>query len=215
MAIKRTTIYWAAVATIVLVAVAAASAGPIMSRVEQPEYQVESSEGAIEIRRYGPMIAAEAAVEGDRKSAISEGFRIIAAYIFGANNAQAKIEMTAPVQQQRPQEIAMTAPVTQQANGDTWSVRFIMPKRWSMQSLPKPNDDRVRLIEVPAKRVVVIRFSGAADESLIREKADQARDYMKLKKLVANGEPVLAFYNPPWTLPFLRRNEIMFEIPAS
>ena len=215
MANKRAKLYWGIAAIVVVVAIAASSAGPIMSRVEQPEYQVESSEGSIEIRRYSPLIAAEAAVEGERKSAISEGFRIIAAYIFGANNAQTKIEMTAPVQQQRPQEIAMTAPVIQQANGDTWSVRFIMPKRCSMQSLPKPNDDRVRLIEVPAKRMVIITFSGTADEPLIREKAEKARDYMKLRKLVAIGEPVLAFYNPPWTLPFLRRNEIMFEISPS
>lgn len=215
MASKRAKIYWAISAVVVLLVIAAASAGPIMSRVEQPEYQVESSDGPIEIRRYGPMIAAEAAVKGDRKSAISEGFRIIAAYIFGANNEQTKIEMTAPVQQKRPQEIAMTPPVTQQADGDTWSVRFIMPRRWNMQSLPKPNDERVRLIEVPAKRMVVIEFSGTADEALIREKIGEARDYLKLKKLVAIGEPVLAFYNPPWTLPFLRRNEIMFEIPAS
>jgi len=215
MASNRAKIYWAISALVVLLIIAAASAGPIMSRVEQPEYKVESSEGPIEIRRYGPMIAAEAAVKGDRKFAIGEGFRIIAAYIFGANNAQAKIEMTAPVQQQRPHEIAMTAPVTQQADGNTWSVRFIMPRNWSMQSLPKPNDDRVRLIEVPAKRMVVIQFAGTADEPLIREKTDEAREYLKLKKLPTIGEPVLAFYNPPWTLPFLRRNEIMFEIPAN
>lgn len=214
MASKRKKIYWAIAAIAVVVAIAAASAGPFISRVEQPDYQIESSEGAIEVRHYGPMIAAEATVKGDRKSAIGEGFRIIAAYIFGANNGQAKIEMTAPVQQQRPQEIAMTAPVTQQGDGDTWSIRFIMPRSWTMPSLPKPNDERIRLMEIQAKRMVVIRFSGTADEQTIREKTDEAKDYLRSKKLAIVDGPILAFYNPPWTLPFLRRNEIMFEVPS-
>jgi hypothetical protein len=158
MSQKRATIYWVAAGIVSVIIIGGIAAGPIMSRVEQPEYKVTTSGGSIEIRSYGPMIAAEADVQGERKAAIQEGFRLIAAYIFGANTPNAKIAMTAPVQQQS-QKIAMTAPVTQQAGGDTWTVRFIMPRNWTMATLPAPNDMRVKLKPLPAKRMVAIRFS--------------------------------------------------------
>ncbi len=118
--------------------VAAIAAGPVLSRVEQPDYKVAEKDGPIEIREYGPMIAAEATVEGERKPAIEEGFRLIAGYIFGKNEPKAKIEMTAPVEQEKAQKIAMTAPVEQERaqGGNVWTVRFIMPKEWTMQTLP-------------------------------------------------------------------------------
>ena len=189
--------YW--IGTIVLLAlVAAATAGPIMSRVEQPDYQIEGSDRDIEIRSYGPMIAAEALVEGERGAAIREGFRLIAAYIFGANKPNAKI--------------AMTAPVTQQASGNAWTVRFIMPETWTIDTLPTPNDARVRLELVPSSRFVAIKFSGFATDDAIRRRTDQLRRYASEHKLTIIGEPLLAFYNPPWTLPFLRRNEIFLEL---
>ena len=182
-----------------------------MSQVERPEYRIEAIDGSIEVRSYAPMIAAEAVVEGERKTAINEGFRLIAAYIFGANKPNAKIAMTAPVQQQK-QTISMTAPVTQQSIGNAWSVRFIMPKSWSMETLPVPNDPRVSLKPCPARRFVVITFSGIATENAIETRTDQLRSYIADQKLSTTGEPVLAFYNPPWTLPFFRRNEIMLEL---
>lgn len=210
---KRAKIYWAAAGIItVIIIVGGIAAGPIMSRVEQPEYKVTASEGAIEIRAYGPMIAAEAEVKGERKAAIQEGFRLIAAYIFGANTPNAKIAMTAPVQQQSAQKIAMTAPVTQQTEGNKWTVRFIMPSGWTMKTLPAPNDTRVTLKPVSAKRLMTIRFSGTANDDLIRSKTDELRKYALEHKLATVGEPLLAFYNPPWTLPFFRRNEIMLEL---
>jgi hypothetical protein len=182
-----------------------------MSRVEQPEYRIESSDGSIEVRSYGPMIAAEAVVEGERKAAIGEGFRIIAAYIFGANKPNARIPMTAPVQQQQ-QTIPMTAPVTQRATGNAWTVRFIMPKSSTMESLPVPSDPRVRLRPIPARRFVALEFSGIASNGAIARRTDELRRYAADHKLSTTGEPLLAFYNPPWTLPFLRRNEVMFEL---
>lgn len=209
---RRARLYWALAGVVCVVAVAAVAAGPILSRVEQPAYQVTASSGSIEVRAYGPTIAAEAEVKGERKAAISEGFRLIAAYIFGSNDPKAKIEMTAPVQQQRQQKIAMTAPVTQQADGDSWTVRFIMPKSWTMETLPAPSDARVKLVPVPAKRMVAIRFSGTANDNLIEAKTAELRRYATEQKLLTIGDPVLAFYNPPWTLPFLRRNEIMLEL---
>jgi len=183
-----------------------------MSRVEQPKYEVTSADGSIELREYGAMILAQAEVQGERKAAINEGFRLIAAYIFGANEPSAKISMTAPVQQQAKQTISMTAPVTQQAAGGIWTVSFIMPKDWTMETLPTPKDERVRLVPVPAKRMLVIRFSGTADERVIATKTAELSRYAADHKLSVTGEPLLAFYNPPWTLPFLRRNEIMLEL---
>lgn len=183
-----------------------------MSRVEQPEYAVSKSDGPIEIRSYGAMIAAEAEVKGERKAAINEGFRLIAAYIFGANRPNTKIAMTAPVQQQGSQKIAMTAPVTQQSDGTTWTVRFIMPGSWSLETLPAPDDARATLKPVPAKRMLAIRFSGLAGDDAIAEKIEELRKYASSHALVTVGEPLLAFYNPSWTLPFFRRNEVMFEL---
>lgn len=181
-----------------------------MSQVEQPEYQILTAEGSLEIRSYGAMIAAEAEVQG--KSAINEGFRLIAAYIFGANKTNVKIAMTAPVQQQSQETIAMTAPVTQQPEGTAWAVRFIMPRSWTMETLPAANDARVSLKPIPAKRMVAIRFSGLANGALIQMKTGELRKYASEHKLKTIGEPLLAFYNPPWTLPFFRRNEIMLEL---
>ncbi len=196
-------------------AIAAVAAGPLLSRVEQPDYKVETKDGAIEVRDYGPMIAAEATVKGERQDAINEGFRLIAAYIFGANKPRAKIDMTAPVEQQK-QTIAMTAPVTQQGRDSSWTVRFIMPKSWTMQTLPAPSDPRVSLKPLPARRFVAITFSGVARDTTIEEKTSELKQYAAEHTLATIGEPVLAFYNPPWTLPFLRRNEIMLQLaPAS
>ncbi len=94
-------------------------------------------------------------------------------------------------------------------------VRFIMPKSWTIETLPAPTDERVRLLPVSAKRMVVIRFSGTADDARIAAKTAALRMYATEYKLAVIGEPVLAFYNPPWTLPFFRRNEIMLEIARS
>lgn len=202
--------YWIA-GILMLLVVAGAAVGPIMSRVEQPDYTLETSDGSIEVRSYGPMIAAEAVVEGERKAAISDGFRLIAAYIFGANKPNAKIAMTAPVQQQK-QTIAMTAPVMQQGARNAWTVRFIMPKSWTMETLPTPTDTRVSLKPISARRFIAITFSGIATNEAIEKRTVELRRYAFGRKLVTTGEPLLAFYNPPWTLPFFRRNEVMLEL---
>jgi hypothetical protein len=210
----RKKVVWALAGIVVVSLISAFAAGSIMSRVEQPVYAIATSDGPIETRSYGPIIAAEAELKGERKAAINEGFRLIAAYIFGANKPNIKIAMTAPVQQQANQKIAMTAPVTQQSDGNTWTVRFIMPSNWSLETLPAPDDARVTLKPVPAKRMLVIRFSGLASDSAIAEKVDELRQYASSHNLTTVGEPLLAFYNPPWTLPFFRRNEVMFELVA-
>lgn len=185
-----------------------------MSRVEEPDYTIFETIGAIEIRDYAPMIAAETSVEGERTAAIGEGFRRIAGYIFGDNAPREQIAMTAPVQQQKGSTIAMTAPVQQQGANGTWSVRFIMPKQWTMETLPAPVDERVKLVPMPGRRFAVIRFSGSAGQAALDAKTTELQDFVRTRGLTPQSEPLYAFYNPPWTLPFFKRNEVMLEVAA-
>jgi DNA gyrase inhibitor GyrI len=194
---------------------AAALWGPIVSNVEQPKYEIVETSGNIEIRDYAPMIVAEVDVTGGRRDAIGKGFRIIADYIFGNNTTAQKLPMTAAVTQQDSEKIAMTAPVTQQGDGNTWKVRFIMPSSYTMEALPKPDNPAVELKEIGAKRYAVIRFSGMAGEDSLKRYTEELNAFISAKNLTPLSAPTYAFYNPPWTLPFLRRNEVMVEIPAS
>jgi hypothetical protein len=193
-------------------ALAAASWGPIVSNVEQPNYAVVESDGKFEIRDYAPMIVAETDVAGTREAAIREGFRTIADYIFGNNLTSRKIAMTAPVTQQAGEKIAMTAPVTQQGDDHAWRITFVMPARYTMETLPKPKNTAVILKEVQGRRAAVIRFSGIASHENLQRYTAQLQSFIEVKSLNPISKPVYAFYNPPWTLPFLRRNEILIEI---
>lgn len=186
--------------------------GPIVSNVERPKYKVIESSNNIEIRDYAPMIVAEAEVSGDRREAINKGFRIIADYIFGNNTAAQKVPMSAPVTQQQSEKIAMTAPVTQQEDGENWRVRFVMPSSYTMDTLPKPNNPAVKLKEIPTKRFAVIRFSGMGGEDSLRRHTNELNEFISAKNLSPLSPPTYAFYNPPWTLPFLRRNEVIVEV---
>lgn len=198
---------------IIGILILAALAGNIMSNVEQPEYKLIQSKGNIEIRDYPPMILAEVEVSGERKKAIREGFKILADYIFGNNTLHQKMEMTAPVTNELSEKMAMTAPVMQeQLHKGNWKVRFVMPKKYSLETLPKPNSKDVTLISLPARRFAVIRFSGLADDDSIKQQTEDLEAYILAQSLKPIGGPLLAFYNPPWTLPFVRRNEVMIEI---
>lgn len=202
-------IWWMVVGVLVL---GAALWGPIVSNVEQPKYEVVESDDSIEIRDYAPMIVAEAEISGERDKAISEGFRTVADYIFGNNSSAQKVSMTAPVTQQASEKIPMTAPVTQQGDGYTWQVRFVMPASYTMETLPKPKNPAVKLKEIEAKRFAVIRFSGMAGEESLKRRTDELKEFIRARNLNPLSAPTYAFYNPPWTLPFLRRNEVMLEI---
>lgn len=192
----------------------------IRAGTEQPPYEVVGRVGDAEIRRYAPQIAAEAVVEGPVETARNEGFRRVAGYIFGDNTAKASVAMTAPVVQGREpsggsQSIAMTSPVVQQpAGGESWSIQFIMPSKYTMATLPQPNDPRVRLVEIPARTFAVVRFSGLgkADAVARHEKALDAA--LAGSSWRAVGEPVTWYYDPPWTVPFLRRNEVARPVEA-
>ncbi len=199
---------------LILFLVLLAMSGTIMSQVNEPKFKVVESHGNIEIREYAPLLVAEASVEGERKEAISKGFRILADYIFGNNAPHQKISMTAPVTQQQGEKIAMTAPVIQQAldhNGH-WKVRFVMPAEYMLENLPQPNNIQVKILSVPTKRYAVIRFSDLAGEKNLQKHLEELRRWTNKEKLNIIGEPIFAFYNPPWTLPFMRRNEIMMEV---
>jgi len=200
------------IAVAAILVVCAGLSGTIMSLVEQPAYTVVRSFEDVEVRDYPPMIVAEVEVSGERKEAINAGFRQIADYIFGNNSPARKIPMTAPVTQQAGEKVAMTAPVSQQAAGGIWKVRFVMPSGYTLETLPTPNNAAVKLIAVPAERFAAIRFSGLAGGETIARYKQRLFDRLAEQALKSEGEAVMAFYNPPWTLPFLRRNEILVKI---
>lgn len=193
---------------------AAVSAGPAMA-VEEPAFKLVTKDGNIEVRDYPALIAAEAHVKGSREAAVNEGFRLIADYIFGNNRQKAKVAMTAPVTQSASGEkIAMTAPVTQAGNGNSWTVRFIMPSRYTMATLPEPNNARVSLVSIQPQRYAVICFSGLAGEADIKNKTQELTLWITEKKLMTDGQVTLARYDPPWTLWFMRRNELLIPLAA-
>ena len=179
---------------------------------DEPAYTVETKDGDFEIRRYAPLLAAEVTVTGDRSAAINQGFRLLADFIFGNNTARKKIDMTTPVTQQPSEKIAMTAPVTQQSAGDAWKVRFMMPAEYTASTLPVPNDNRVTIVSEPEKRFAVIRFSGWSSEANLSEHKALLEAWVKQKALTPVAAPIAAFYNPPWSIPFLRRNEYLIEL---
>ncbi len=186
---------------------------PAAMATPEPPFKVEQRQGAFEVRQYGPLIVAEVTVEGRRGEAASRGFRPLANYIFGDNAPKAKIAMTAPVIQTRGEKIAMTAPVAQSAAGEgRWIVRFVMPEGSTMANLPAPNDPNVALIEQPGARYAVVRFSGLNTEAALTEKTTDLTGFIAKAGLKAKAAPVYAFYDPPWTPPFMRRNEVLIAI---
>lgn len=184
---------------------------------EEPKHSSERLADGVELRHYGPRIAAETTVAADEDAARNQGFRRLAGYIFGKNQADDSIAMTAPVVQSKAgQQIAMTAPVAQSAErtdvGEGWVIRFFMPSKWTMESLPKPIDDRVRLVEVPAETFAVLQFSGDRSPRAVANRTAELLNVLRAKDIDVNGEASAWFYDPPWTLPFRRRNEIAIPV---
>lgn len=186
----------------------------IRAGTEEPPYRVEQTVGAVEVRTYAPRLAAQTEVEGETRAALNEGFRRIADYIFGANVSRSSIAMTAPVVQAPASEtIAMTAPVVQTRSGaDRWTVRFIMPAKYSVENLPRPRDPRVTIVNAPAQRYAVLRFSGSRAPAAVERRKDQLLVVVAGARLQATGPVEAWFYDPPWTPPFLRRNEVAAPI---
>lgn len=187
-----------------------------IDNVEQASYQVAVSDNDFEIRDYVPSVMAEVTTKGDRKSAVNSGFRPLAGYIFAKERTGDKIAMTAPVTQSR-ETIAMTAPVTQsksnEKTGDsTWTVRFVMPAKHSLETLPKPATADVRLTLVPATRRAAVRFSGVATDDVIAQQEARLREWIGKRGLKAAGPTTYAYYNAPFTPGPFRRNEVWIEL---
>jgi len=183
--------------------------------IEEPAYISIEKKDAFEIREYQPKIIAQVLVNGTFDSASSKGFRLLADFIFGnntTNEGAKKIEMTAPVvSRDASEKIEMTAPVLSEEVEKGWYISFNMPKQYTKESLPIPNNSEVKIIEVPTEKYAVIIFSGLVREKKYNEMLSILSEEMKKRNLNPKGTAILARYNPPWTLPFLRRNELMFR----
>lgn len=193
------------------------SAGAAMA-TEEPSYSIVKQASDYELRRYAAYRVAEVEVKGTFESVGGEAFRLLAGYIFGDNQGQTKIAMTAPVSQQPVREqgtrIEMTAPVIQTptTEPERYRVSFIMPARYRLETLPRPNNPRIQLREEPARLVAARRYSGTWSEARYRNEEHTLLDALARDGLSPRGAPIYARYNSPFSLPMLRRNEILVEV---
>jgi hypothetical protein len=205
---------------LIVIAMSIATAGcsvfGVRSGYEQPTYEVvEPVADQIEIRRYAPRLAAEATVEAvEYEEGQSAAFRLLFDYISGENRTQTEITMTAPVETSgEAQEIAMTAPVeTTRAAGGQVQMRFFLPNEFDETTAPTPLDPRVRLIEVPEQMFAVSRFNGFAREETIATKNRELLQHLEGTRWRPSGPATVYSYDPPWTLPFFRRNEVVIPV---
>ncbi|MEO7385362.1 MAG: heme-binding protein [Gammaproteobacteria bacterium] len=182
---------------------------------QEPPYAVLHRSGGVEYRQYEPYLIAETVVAGseDFDSAGTEGFRRLFKYITGANTGQAKIAMTVPVSQAAPSEkIAMTVPVQQVNSASGWRIAFMLPKQYTPDNAPAPTDSRVRVVAIPGKLTAVLRYSGRWTESNFLTKRDELVRILAAAGIKQLTEPRLARYNAPFSLPFLRRNEVLIDV---
>jgi hypothetical protein len=182
--------------------------------IEEASYKVLKKENKFEIRDYAPHILAETVVEGDLEQAGNKAFRKLFRYISGENRTGSKVAMTAPVSQEpKGEKIKMTAPVGQQRVQErSWSVSFMMPSSYTLETLPKPEDPKVTLRQVPACRIAAVRYSGFWSEKGYLRNKSELESWIHERGLKIVGDPIWARYNPPWTPWFLRRNEILIPV---
>jgi hypothetical protein len=181
--------------------------------IERAKYTVVAREGNFELRQYEPSIVAETIVEGDFDKVGNEGFRRLFDYISGKNRKRQSISMTAPVSQEAESEkISMTAPVNQVRVGEKYRITFLMPAKYTMETLPEPLDTRVKLKKVPGQLIAAFRYSGTWGKDRYEEKSIRLQALMKQKSLEPAGEPIFARYNPPFMPWFLRRNEVLIPV---
>jgi hypothetical protein len=196
-----------------------ALAHPASMAIEEPDYEVvRRLDGTdVELRRYAPYVVAQVRVDGPSDRADSEGFRLLAGYIFGKNEGERRLEMTAPVTRAaEPVKLEMTAPVTRSADASGFVVQFVLPKGVTLATAPEPLDPRVQLREVPTSSVAAIRFSGTWSQANYDEHLEKLKAALRGAQLAWTGEPVLSRYNGPMTPWFLRRNEIWLQVePAA
>jgi hypothetical protein len=207
-----------------LIAVLSLISGGAMA-IEEPDYTVVATYETFEVRDYKPYILAEVTVKGELDAVSNEGFRLLAGYIFGKNHrpnlpknvaTKEKISMTAPVvvsEVSGPEKIAMTAPVNvTQAGAETYRIQFTMPREYTLETLPVPDDPNVSIRLCPARRVAVREYSGTWSQTRYQEEKDQLLLGLSKAGLKAVGEAEFARYNSPYSLWFLRRNEVWIPV---
>lgn len=183
--------------------------------VEEPRFEVLERLGeSVEIRRYAPMVIAETRVDADFDAAPNIGFRRLAGFLFGGNQSRESLSMTAPVTQ-TSERLAMTVPVTQATDGAASVVAFVMPPGRALSSLPVPSDGSVTFREVPERTVAVLTYRGSADAEAVAARSAELETLLRTRNRAVAGPPTSARYDPPSTLPFLRRNEIWIPLDPS
>lgn len=189
---------------------------PAAHAIEEPRFETVLQQGAFEVRRYAPYMVAEVRVGGDFEQAGNRAFRQLANYIFGGNQGRQEMAMTAPVIQApaAPVPMAMTAPVTQTASEGGWRVQFVLPSHINAANAPVPNNPQVTVREEPARTLAVIRYSGMWTAANYAEHVALLKANAEKAGIPLQGEPVLSRFNGPFTLPFLRRNEVWMEVVA-
>lgn len=206
------------IALLALLATSCATPGEaVAADLETPRYRTVVTDGAFTLRRYAPYVAAETTVDNPNMDEASRaGFRRLAGYIFGGNQGSRKISMTAPVTAEpaagEGEKIAMTAPVGAQSTGTGWRITFMMPSRYTLETLPVPNDPRVTFVEVPGRCRAAVTFSWLTTDDRVRAHTDELRRWAQGRGLVEKGPPVVARYDDPFTLPWNRTNEIWLEV---
>ncbi|KAJ0987849.1 hypothetical protein J5N97_006205 [Dioscorea zingiberensis] len=189
--------------------------------VETPKYEVLQACADYEIRKYAPSVIAEVTYDpsqlrGDRDG----GFMILANYIGAVgeprNSKPEKIAMTAPVITKTPEKIAMTAPVVttgESSSSSRVTMQFVLPSKYTKaEEAPKPTDEGVVIREEGERKYAVVRFSGLATDKVVNEKVETLRRSLERDGHKVTGDHLLARYNPPWTLPPLRTNEVMLPV---
>lgn len=186
--------------------------------IEQPPYDVIATLNDVEIRQYGPRLAAETDLDGD--SGIQAGqnaaFMRLAAFIFAQNREGPEVAMTAPVEFQPSAEpIAMTAPVALEPGKEERTMRFFMPAKYTLETLPRPGDDRVRIVMVPAQTLAVLRFSGELSDKAVSDHTAQLLRTIAGSEWTVIGVPGVFGYDAPGTPLDQRRNEVFVEVSPS
>jgi effector-binding domain-containing protein len=180
---------------------------------EKVPYSVLTKSNNFELRDYPSHIVAETVVDGTLEDAGNKAFNSLFGYISGKNYSKGKIAMTAPVSQTASAEkIAMTAPVGQQRTAAGWTVSFAMPAVYTLDTLPEPQDPQVKLRQIPAQHIAAVEYSGTWSEERYLKYKNELELWIDKNGLRIQGEPVWARYNPPFTLWFLRRNEILIPV---
>jgi hypothetical protein len=189
-------------------------AGESAMSYEQPDYTVLYQDGDVEYRQYEPYLVSETVIENsdDYKDAGNEGFRRLFKYITGANQGQSKISMTTPVSQAPSEKISMTVPVQQGESADGWRVSFMLPAEYTLETAPAPTDSRVYVREVPGRLMAVLQFSGRWTEDNYTGRQTELMGSVNAENINAIGEMQRAAYNAPFSLPFMRRNEVMVAV---